>query len=313
MIEEFQPIYQPRIWGGRKLETMLHREIPAKESIGESWELVDRPETQSVRKSDGKTLHDLWNSSDRATIFGTDAPNVERFPILIKILDATDKLSVQVHPPAAQAAKLGGEPKTEMWYFLHTDANALIYVGLKKGVTQARFEQALTNGSAAECLHTLHTAPREVMYLPSGRLHTIGAGNLILEIQQNSDTTYRVYDWDRVDAMGRKRDLHIEKSLACIRFDDYEPTFTQPHGERILNTPFFDVSRINLYEREEREIVVDTRSFQYLFIAAGTVKIGGKEYHTGHSLFLSAGTGFLEVEGTSETNDIVIVSFPKSR
>ena len=198
-IWEFEAIPQERIWGGRNLAERFGRNLPEGKKIGETWELVDRAEAQSHEKESGKALHDLWSGPDRKKVFGTQAPDVGRFPVLIKLLDAQDKLSLQVHPPAERAKELAGAPKTEMWFFLETSAEAEILAGLKDGVGKADFEKALSSGTVADCFHRLKTEPGAAMFLPSGRVHAIGAGNVILEIQQNSDTTYRVHDWDRKD------------------------------------------------------------------------------------------------------------------
>src|SRR5215204_3567653 len=220
----FQPIFKERIWGGRNLERLYRKQLPAKNAIGESWEITDRPEGVSVIANGplaGKDLRWLMEEH-RAELLGRDF-SAERFPLLIKILDCQDTLSVQVHPPAKIAAELGGEPKTEMWYIADATAEAKLYAGLKRGVTRDEFEKRIADGSVADALHSLKVQAGDVMFLPSGRVHAIGAGNVIFEIQQNSDTTYRVFDWNRVGLDGTPRELHVRESLACIDFADYEP------------------------------------------------------------------------------------------
>jgi mannose-6-phosphate isomerase len=308
----FQPLYMPRIWGGQNLRTLCRRDIPADRPVGESWELVDRPEAQSVTAPGGISLHDLWTGPDKTNLFGTRAPDSPRFPILVKLLDATDKLSLQVHPPADRAARLGGEPKTEMWYFLHTEPGAEIYVGLRSGVTRADFEKALQEGTVAGCFHRLKTAPGETMFLPSGRVHAIGAGNLILEIQQNSDTTYRVYDWNRVDAQtGQPRNLHVRESLESIRFDDFEPVFTQPHGERVLRTDYFEVDRIPFYDRETRDLSFDGSTFRMVYVTRGSFRFMDREWNLGDAVFFPANHDPVEWEAVSDYAELVGVGFPE--
>jgi len=307
---QFTPLYMERIWGGQKLKELFGREIPADRPIGESWELVDRSEAQSVCSEDGKSLHDLWTSPEKEAIFGKLSPKNERFPILIKILDAREKLSLQVHPPARLAPKFNGEPKTEMWYFLHTEPGADIFVGLKKGVTKESFTKAIEEKKVASCFHVLPTEPRETMFLPSGRVHAIGCGNVILEIQQNSDTTFRVYDWDRVDSSGKSRALHIAESLECIDFKDYEPQFTQPHGEKIISSPLFNVSRASFFDQEERAITLDGSSFQYLFVTEGEFEFLDRTWKPADSIFLRADSGTIDIQSKSEFAEIVCVSFP---
>jgi len=307
-----QPIYQERIWGGQNLQTLFQRDIPSDKLIGEAWELCDRPEAQTIVLPSSKTLHELWIGPDRVSLFGRSAPDSERFPILIKLLDAQDKLSLQVHPPAALAPKFNGEPKTEMWYFLETTETSEIYVGLKKGVTRQSFSQAIENKTVADCFHRLKTSPGETMFLPSGRVHAIGAGNVILEIQQNSDTTFRVYDYDRIDAKtGKSRDLHVQESLECIKLDDIEPIFAQPHGETILSCAYFHVARAPFYEKETRDFEINPDSFQYLFVSQGTFKIGETEYARGSSLFIPANAGRIEIHSLTDYGELITVSWPE--
>src|SRR5438045_243203 len=151
-----------------------------------------------------------------------------RFPLLIKILDAQEKLSLQVHPPAHKAVELKGEPKTEFWYVAHADAGAELFVGLKHGVSRREFEAKIRSGTVAECFHRVPVKAGDAMFLPSGRVHALGGGLVIFEIQQNSDTTYRVFDWNRVGLDGKPREVHIEQSLASINFDDFEPSLVVP-------------------------------------------------------------------------------------
>src|SRR5262249_46204265 len=137
--------------------------------------------------------------------------------------DAQEKLSLQVHPPAARAAELGGEPKTEMWYISHAEQGAELFVGLRRGGTRRQFEEKIANGTVAEGFHRLRVREGDAMLLPSGRVHALGAGVVLFEIQQNSDTTYRVFDWNRLGLDGKPRALHVAQSIASIDFDDFEP------------------------------------------------------------------------------------------
>jgi len=238
----FQPLYMQRVWGGRELERVYDRTLPVpSQPFGESWEIVDRENEQSIIDHGplaGTSLHELWTAR-RTEIFGSEFGQHPRFPILIKVLDARDDLSIQVHPPAHLAAALAGEPKTEMWFIADCDPGARLYVGLKHGVTKEAFEQAISNGTVAACVHALVPQPGDSIFIASGRLHAIGAGFLIHEIQQNSDTTYRVFDWNRLGLDGQARDLHVAQSLASIDFQDFEPTMDRPQGERLATCPYF--------------------------------------------------------------------------
>jgi mannose-6-phosphate isomerase len=278
--------------------------------IGESWELVDRQEAQSVVEETRQTIGSLWSGADREKIFGRKAPEGGHFPILIKLLDAEEKLSLQVHPPAEKAKELGGEPKTEMWFFLETKPGAEIYVGLRKGVGKGEFEKALKEGSVSECFHRLKTEPGQAMFLPSGRVHAIGAGNVILEIQQNSDTTYRVDDWGRKDEGGQSRALHVKEALESICWDDEEPSFVQPRGERLLACDFFRVTRWWLQPGEVREIVPDRGSFRFFMVGEGKVReeASGEEWGRGAARFVTADHESLILQGVEEST-VVQVEF----
>jgi mannose-6-phosphate isomerase len=247
----FQPRFKERVWGNCALETLYHKALPANLPIGESWEIADRPGDVSVIDCGplaGRDLH--WVVQNHARELMGSVPLLNgRFPLLAKILDAREKLSLQVHPPASVAAELLGEPKTEMWYLTHAAPGAELYVGLKRGVTRQDFEERLQTGTVAECFHRVPVQAGDAMFVPSGRVHAVGAGCVIFEIQQNSDTTYRVFDWNRVGADGQPRELHIRQSLQSIDFNDFEPGLVQgeflgPPGTRrktLVSSPCFQV------------------------------------------------------------------------
>lgn len=247
----FHPIFKQRIWGGRELERLYHKQLPAGVPIGESWEISDRPGDLSVIANGRFAGKDLrWLMENHATeVLGETRAQAGRFPLLIKILDAQEKLSLQVHPPPAKAAELGGEPKTEMWYIAKAMPGGELYVGLKRGITRATFERKIGAGTVAECFHRVGVRAGDAMFLPSGRVHALGAGLVIFEIQQNSDTTYRVFDWNRAGLDGKPRELHISQSLASIDFADFEPpllpTTWEQHGARqvraLVRDPLFTV------------------------------------------------------------------------
>ncbi len=221
----FQPIYQERVWGGRDFEKKLGRTLPSEKIIGESWEIVDRAEAQSTIKEgkfEGLTIRQAIKDHS-GSIMGPDYPPERPFPVLVKWLDCQQKLSLQVHPPADIAPLLNGEPKTENWYIADATSTAALMAGLKNGVTRKQFEKALNENKLSDLVHRISSKKGDSLFVPSGRIHAIDAGNLILEIQQNSDTTYRVYDWGRVGIDGKPRQLHVEESMKSIDFDDFEP------------------------------------------------------------------------------------------
>ena len=307
----FKPIYQERPWGGRLLETKLGHTLPPGKLIGESWELVDRPEAcndvisgPGVHPRRHFNLHTLW-TENRVAIFGTRAPALAYFPILIKVLDASENLSLQVHPVPGQP----GDPKAELWYFLEATPEAQVYAGLKRRVTRAQFEQALGTPELAKLLHSLHPEPSDALFLPSGRLHSLGSGNLVLEVQQNSDTTYRLDDWGRLDPQGRPRNLHREHGLASLRFPDTEPQFTQPHGERIVACPAFTVERAFIYPGEYRVTTSDATTFQYHFIAQGELKIDDRTFKRGESWLVPANAETQSLEPVGEGAELITVQW----
>jgi mannose-6-phosphate isomerase len=221
----FRPLYHERVWGGRALETALRRTLPPDAPIGESWEIVDRPEAQSVVEGGTASGLGFRQVIERhgAEVMGPKWTPGRPFPILVKWLDCRERLSLQVHPPAAVAAELKGEPKTENWYIAHTAPGAELIVGLKRGVTREQFERAIATQTLEACVHRFRVAAGDSILVHSGQVHAIDAGNLILEIQQNSDTTYRVYDWGRVGLDGKPRAMHVAQSLRSIDWNDFEP------------------------------------------------------------------------------------------
>jgi mannose-6-phosphate isomerase len=245
----FRPIFKERVWGGRNLERLYKKPLPSGLPIGESWEISDRPGDVTVIANGplaGEDLH--WLMEHHAKELMGDAQSASgRFPLLIKILDAEETLSLQVHPPAHKALELGGEAKTEMWFIADAKPSAQLYVGLKRGVTREEFERKIKTGEVADCFHRVSAKPGDAMLLPSGRVHAIGGGLVIFEIQQNSDTTYRVFDWNRVGLDGKPRALHIAESLASIDFEDFEPSIISssanktPSATPLVDCPLFKV------------------------------------------------------------------------
>ncbi|MEP6662907.1 MAG: type I phosphomannose isomerase catalytic subunit [Verrucomicrobiota bacterium] len=290
----FHPIFKERIWGGRNIERLYHKVLPPNIPIGESWEISDRTEDQSVVANGalaGKSIHWLMENHRQELLGPAQTASENRFPLLIKILDAKEKLSLQVHPPADKAAELGGEAKSEMWYVADATPDADLFVGLKSGVTRAEFEKHIYDGTVAKCFHHVPVKKGDAMFLPSGRVHAIGAGNVIFEIQQNSDTTYRVFDWNRVDASGKPRQLHIEKSLASINFEDFDPPLagkkTESHdGLKIRLLANDDSFSVDLLQAEAgKKIETKTGEMEILGVVEGKLSV----HFDNQILSLSAG------------------------
>jgi mannose-6-phosphate isomerase len=307
----FRPIPMERVWGGRHLETLHGKMLPPGVPVGELWEVVDRADAQSIVATgalEGVSLHELW-ASHRVDIFGKDyvTSHAVRFPLLVKLLDATDKLSVQVHPPQGKAVELGGEPKTETWYFLECLPEASIYAGLKRGVTRPEFEALLESGGVEGALHEIPVATGESIFIPSGRLHAIGAGNVIIEIQQNSDTTYRVFDWNRQGLDGKPRDLHIRESMASIDFEDFEPEVARASEPVVADCEFFRVEKVLLDASRE---VRPAGRFALCVSTDFEVGCGSHVFARGQFFLIPAGAEGLQVRPADRPATVLVCTLP---
>lgn len=305
----FTPIFQQRIWGGSKLAELFGKKLPAGKRIGESWEIVDRPEAQSVVANGplrGKTFHELW-SQDRKEIFG-NVPKAPRFPLLIKLLDAREKLSLQVHPPEKIAGKLGGEPKTECWYVAAAEPNAELLVGFKRSTPQNDFDRALRSGSAADSVHTIKVKAGDAMFLPAGRFHGIGGGNVLVEVQQNSDTTYRVFDWNRVDeSTGKPRQLHFDQALECIDFNDVAPDLVKPEGEVIVRNELFEIQKWNLDSPRE---VTTAGKFAIVGCLTGALSCANVDLRPGEFFLAPASLQDRQLQPRADATTLLRITIP---
>lgn len=310
----FAPIYQTRVWGGRVLESRFGRTLPDNENpYGESWEISAREEADSIVQGgplSGKTLRGLWGDADlKPSLFGANAPQGERFPLLCKILDAKDKLSIQVHPPASVAGELGGEPKTEVWYIAHAEPGAELYVGVEPGVDEESFRISLEEGTAENAVHAIPVVTGQHIFIPSGRLHAIGAGLLIYEIQQNSDTTYRVYDWNRIGLDGKPRDLHIEESLRCIDFTDVAPGMDSPDGTLLCECEHFRLERHVLGGEDSVAEVTDGR-FAILTVVGGKLTSGEGVFEEGDFFIIPAGAPRGDLAASIDGAEVLLTTWP---
>lgn len=300
----FQPIFRRYLWGGRRLATMLGKSLGTGDDYAESWEVVDHHQDQSVvleGPQAGHTLHQLVGGQAHE-LFGRhagDGHTVHKtFPLLMKFLDANRTLSVQVHPTDEQAARLNPPDlgKTEAWVVLAAEPGSKIYAGLKLGVTREQLRRAMQEGNCARCLHTIEPDPGDCLYLPAGTVHAIGAGLLIAEIQQASDTTFRLFDWNRTDADGKPRPLHIDQALTTIDFsrgpvEPQRPRSTDQAGrQRLVECDYFVLDRCAFHE--PFAVGGDDR-FHLLAILEGTVELAGVELplKAGHTLLLPASAG----------------------
>ena len=236
----FRPILRPYPWGGRRLETVLGKPLPPGDHWAESWEIADHGPDQSVvefGRLAGTTLGQLVAQHGRellGQLRRTDIPVCPepQFPLLVKFLDAANTLSVQVHPDDARAARLDPPDagKTEAWVVVEADSGSMVYAGLKPGVDRAQLAAAIREGRCPDCLHAFVVSSGDCIFVPAGAVHALGAGLLVAEIQQSSDATYRLFDWNRVGPDGRSRPLHVEQGLEAIDFDrgPVQPQRPQP-------------------------------------------------------------------------------------
>jgi len=264
----FEPIYKHKIWGGDRIFRYFHRPADRADSVGESWELADLENDRSRIANgprQGKTLTELIRDW-RQDLIGHVALIDGRFPLLIKFLDAAQALSVQVHPTASVARKLGGRVrvKHESWYVLAADPGSIIYHGLQPGVDAATFRNAMLTGEIEGVLRRVPVRAGDCIYLPSGTVHALGAGVLVSEIQTPSDVTYRTYDWGRVDpATHRPRELHLDQAMECVDFGSPSPPPMQERSHvatistavtRLVACPSFTIEKVRMSQGTRRDI-----------------------------------------------------------
>jgi mannose-6-phosphate isomerase len=275
----FNPILREYIWGGHRLGTELGKPIGAGPHYAESWEVVDHGADQSTVEGGalaGKTLHELVKEHGRA-IFGRHHPR-DQFPLLLKFLDCQKTLSVQVHPNDEQGAKLDPPDlgKTEAWVVLAAEPDSKIYAGLKPGVDRHTLERELARGTCEVCLHEFEPRVGDCVLIEAGTVHALGAGLLIAEIQQASDTTYRLFDWNRVDSDGKPRQLHIAQALNVTNYsrgpvNPVTPVAMGDHRiERLVQCDKFILNRLRL---SAARTLPDDNRFHILAVVEGAVSI----------------------------------------
>ena len=261
---KFTPVYQERPWGGTLMSELLKRETPSDLKIGEAWELSDRPGADSQVSEGplcGVTLSELVRHYGRALI-GSRAVDASRFPLLIKLIDAGDRLSLQVHPDEHICRKFadGSEPQTEMWYVIAARKGARIMAGLSSKATKLQFQELVNSPEIENLLQSHRSVPGDAYFITAGMLHAIGGGNLLLEIQQNSDTTYRLSDWGRVGKDGRSRELHLEKGMAATDFFNRNtPRIPGVTGEASFNRKYSLVNNSQYFRVSELRLLTPWR------------------------------------------------------
>ena len=290
-IEKLYPECKDYIWGGEKLKEKYGK-ITDKSPCAESWELSFHKDGMT-RLSDGRTLAEAVTPAD----IGTRAAKFEGFPVLIKFIDAKADLSVQVHPSDDYALKYENSyGKTEMWYVVEADEGAGIYLGFKESITKEEFAAAISEKRLTDLLNFFEVKAGDCFFIPSGTIHAIGKGCLICEIQQNSNLTYRVYDYGRVDKFGKERELHIDKALAVTSTDKFAPTTFD--GDVLGECEYFTASKISLSGR--LGLSADKDSFNAVTCISGEGEIDGQKLSTGDTYFVPAGYGAYSLSGNAE-------------
>jgi len=308
----FEPIIKRAIWGGRRLGTLMGKDIGDAQDAAESWEIADHGGSVSVVKDGplaGTSLRDLVQNHP-AELFGKGRADQTQFPLLVKLIDAREALSVQVHPNDELAKTLAGDNgKTESWVVLDAEPDALIYAGLKPGVTRDMLERAIEHGTVEPLLHRFEPKPGDCLLIEAGTVHAIGAGVLVAEVQQMSDTTFRLFDWNRVGADGQPRELHVEKGLRSIDFSrgPVDPIAPRPLvlenddvREPLAVCPYFEIERWTLEFPEE--IGRDDR-FTILMVTEGEIEVrgpdGDRRARRGETILLPASLGPTMIHPTS--------------
>lgn len=296
----FKPVYKDYVWGGTRLTEQYGRDTGGG-ICAESWEVACLKDGMSVVENGplaGRTLESLIAEYGKDLVGDRFAG--KPFPLLIKLLDAREKLSLQVHPDETTAPLSGGEPKTEAWYILDALPGAGVYAGFKDGVGPADFEAALKTNTLETLLNWIPVAPGQTIFIPGGRVHAIGAGCLILEVQQTSNTTFRLHDWGRVGAHGKGRPLHVDEARKAIRWDFDEPALcssevwessTGGTTRLLLDCPFFC-----LMQRKSASWTTmpmeEWQSFECLFVVMGRIRVRAKNFEVdvkaGETVFIPA-------------------------
>jgi mannose-6-phosphate isomerase len=276
----FTPFLRAMPWGGRELARFVGKNLPATGSFGESWEVSDHRIHRSrlaTASHFGVTLRQLM-LHDRRGLLGSAADRFDVFPWLIKLLDAKDWLSVQVHPDedAVKTLLPGESGKTEAWYVLDAAPDSRVYAGLKSGVAPANLRQALRDGCVTDCLHSFTPSAGDFVFLPAGTVHAVGGGVLLAEIQETSDATFRLFDWNRKDANGQRRPLHIEEALASIHWDQgpIEPIAAIEARDLVKCCPF-EIERL---QRTADFTLGDADRLQTLIVTQGQGRFDNGEF-----------------------------------
>ena len=287
-IEKLYPAFKDYLWGGNRLKEKYGK-ITDSTPCAESWELSYHKDGKCTLSS-GVSLESAAGTKD----LGRNVSDFESFPVLIKFIDARDDLSVQVHPSDDYALKNENSyGKTEMWYIVDADEGAGIYLGFKRDVTKEEYRSAIENNTLTELLNFYRVKAGECYFIPSGTIHAIGKGTLICEIQQNSNLTYRVYDWGRVDKNGKSRELHVDKALDVTTLTRFAPL--APCNNYLGLSKYFTVKKLG-----EGSYCADENSFNCISCVMGNGNVEGIAMNAGDTFFVPAGYGEYRINGDVE-------------
>ncbi len=304
-IEKLSPAFKDYLWGGTKLRDKYGKESDLPR-LAESWELSAHPAGESRISGgefDGLTLSEYIEKNGKG-ILGKDCETFDNFPVLIKFIDAKEPLSVQVHPTDEYALRVEGEyGKTEMWYVVDCDAGASLFFGVNREVSKEEFARRVKDNTLTEILRKVEVHKGDVFFIEAGTVHAIGAGILVCEVQQNSNTTYRVYDYGRRGDDGKLRELHVEKALEVSMLAPSEIEDSQNNEEKLLaKCEYFTAEKLCIDGAEE--IIVGADSFVSLISVSGNGRITGTEneveFSSGESFFIPADAGKIKISGKAE-------------
>ncbi len=298
------PAFKDYIWGGTRLRDEYGKKCDY-DKVAESWELSCHKDGASVvadGEDKGLTLAEYIDKHGKA-VLGTDCEKFENFPILIKLIDAKDNLSVQVHPDNEYALRVEGEyGKTEMWYIVDCDEGATLLFGFKHEISKEEFAERIADNTLLEVTNAVPVKKGDVFFIQAGTLHAIGKGILIAEIQQNSNTTYRIYDYGRVGKDGKPRELHVEKAkdVTCLApAKAYPETSVEQHegytSKLLSSCDYFTTYALDV--ETKAQLTADEKSFNSILVLEGECEIDGIKALKGDSVFVTAGSGSYTVEG----------------
>lgn len=281
-----EPEFKDYIWGGQKLKNVFNKKVKNEECTAESWEVSTNENGESRVKNgeyEGMTLTEVFNDMEkRESIFGSKCKNLDKFPLLIKFIDANNSLSVQVHPDDKYAMENEhSQGKTEMWYILDCEPGAQIICGLKEGITKERLQECMNSDKISECLNYIDVKKGDAIYIPSGTIHALLGKTLVAEVQQNSNVTYRVYDWGRVGKDGKPRELHVKKALDVINVDrksQIKSVESTDGKVNVVKSEYFVTNKINVDKEFSEKVLRESFMAFNVVEGSGKLVIGQNEY-----------------------------------